>query len=106
MKITRINIGQIVREKVEEKGLSQAQFSRMIGVQRQNIVKTVFDKTGLDTNLLCVISEALECNMFDYFKSNESNDKTELKATITIELGKEKKDKSIRFVFGENDIKL
>lgn len=106
MKISRVNIGAIVREKVEEKGLSQAEFARQIGIQRQNVVKTVFDKASLDTNLLCNISEVLECNLFDYFKSNNGNDKTELRATITIEMGQEKKDRSVRFVFGENDIKL
>jgi len=106
MKLERFNLGKLIKEKVEEKGISQAQFAREIGLQRQNVVKTVFEKNSIDTNLLCVISEVLECNFFDYFKSNNSDDKTELKATITIELGKEKKDRTVRFVFGENDIKL
>lgn len=98
-------MGEVIKEKVEEKGFSQAEFARLIGVARQNIVKTVFDKQSLDTNMLCVISEVLECNLFDYFKS-DTPDKKEVKATITIELGKEKKDRTVRFVFGENDIKL
>ena len=106
MKIERINLGEIIREKVEEKGLSQAEFARQIGMQRQNVVNTVFKKASIDTNMLCIISEVLECNLFDYFKSNKADDKTEVKATITIELGKEKKDRTVRFVFGENDIKL
>jgi hypothetical protein len=55
---------------------------------------------------LALISEVLNCNFFDYFSSNTVDDRTELKATITIELGKEKKDRTVRFVFGENDIKL
>ena len=106
MKINRINIGEIIRDKVEEKGLSQAEFARRIGLHRQNIVKTVFDKPSVDTNLLCQISEVLECNLFDYFKSNNEDDAKEVKATITIEMGKYKKDRTVRFVFGENDIKL
>ncbi len=106
MKIERINLGEIIRAIVEEKGLTNAEFARQIGVQRQNIVKTVFEKASLDTNMLCTISEVLDCNLFDYFKSNRTDDKTELKATITIEMGKEKKDRTVRFVFGENDIKL
>jgi len=68
MKIERINLGEVIRKKVEEKGFSQAEFARLIGVQRQNVVKTVFEKTGIDTNMLCVISEVLECNLFDYSK--------------------------------------
>ena len=106
MKIDRVNLGELIREKVIEKGLSQAEFARSIGMQRQNVVKLVFEKSSLDTNLVCVISEALNCTLFDYFKSNGTDDKTELKATITIEMGKEKKDRTVRFVFGENDIKL
>lgn len=106
MKIERVNLGEIVRKKVEEKGITQAEFARKIGMQRQNVVKLVFEKASLDTNLLALISETLECNFFDYFISNANDDRTELKATITIELGKEKKDRTVRFVFGENDIKL
>ena len=106
MKIERINIGEIIREKVTEKGLSDAEFARNVGIARQNVKKTVFEKASLDTNLLCEISEVLECNLFDYFKSNNADDKTELKATITIELGKEKKDRTLKFTFGDNNIKL
>ena len=106
MKIDRVNLGELIKEKVAEKGFSQAEFARIIGMQRQNVVKTVFEKASLDTNLVCAISEALNCNLFDYFKSNETDDRTELKATITIEMGKEKRDRTVRFVFGENDIKL
>ena len=106
MKIERINLGEIIREKVGEIGLSQAEFARRIGIARQNVVKTVFEKASLDTNLLCEISEVLDCNMFDYFKSNQADNKTELKATITIEMGKEKKDRTVRFVFGENNIEI
>lgn len=106
MKIERINLGELIREKVTEKGLSDAEFARSVGIARQNVRKTVFEKASLDTNLLCEISEVLECNLFDYFKSNKEDDKTELKATITIELGKEKKDRTVRFVFGENEVKI
>lgn len=105
MKIERINLGEVIRKKVEEKGFSQAEFARLIGVQRQNVVKTVFEKTGIDTNMLCVISEVLECNLFDYFKSN-SPDKKEVKATITIEMGKEKQDRTLRFSFGDNNFEI
>lgn len=106
MKIERINLGEIIKQKVEEQGISQAEFARNIGMQRQNVVKLVFEKASLDTNLLALISEVLNCNFFDYFSSNTDDGRTELKATITIELGKEKKDRTVRFVFGENDIKL
>ena len=108
MKIKRQNLGEIIRQLVTDKGLSDATFAKMIGMQRQNVKKTVFEKRSLDTELLCTISEVLECNIFDYFKSNTEDDmpKTELKATLSIEMGHEKQDKTIRFVFGENDIEI
>lgn len=106
MKVERINVGDLVRQLVEEKGMSQAQFAREIGLHRQNITKTVFSKHSIDTDLLCTISEVLDCNIFDYFKSEDQMGKQELKATLTIEMGREKKDKSFKFVFGENNIKI
>lgn len=106
MKLKRLNIGELIRQKVEESTYSQAQFAKEIGLQRQNIKKTVFDKESIDTNLLCRVSEVLDCNFFDYYKSNTEDDRKELKATLTIELGKEKQDKTLRFVFGDNNIEI
>ncbi len=106
MKINRINLGEIIRQIVTEKGMSDASFAKEIGMQRQNVKKMVFEKQSLDTNLLCIISEVLECNLFDYFKSNANDYGRELKATLTIEMGKEKKDKSFRFVFGDNNLEI
>lgn len=62
MKINRLNIGEEVRKKVEESGLSKAKFAELLGIARQNIEKTVFQKHSLDTDLLCNISEVLNCN--------------------------------------------
>ena len=71
MKISRVNIGNLIKQVVERKGWSSAYFAKQIGIQRQNITKSVFQKESLDTNLLCVISEVLEYNFFDYYKSEE-----------------------------------
>lgn len=108
MKINNVNLGEIIRQRVEELGLSQAEFAKNIGLQRQNIKKTVFEKHGIDTDLLCVISEVLECNFFDYFKPSNIIDytKKEVKAKISIELGSEKQDKTFTFIFGDNKLKI
>lgn len=106
MKVERVNLGELIHSLVRDKGMSDSAFAQSIGLKRQNVKKTVFEKASLDTNLLCRISEALGCNFFDYFKSNAEDDKKELKATITIEMGKEKQDKTFRFVFGDNNIKI
>jgi transcriptional regulator with XRE-family HTH domain len=106
MKINRVNIGEIILRKVEERKMSQAEFAKQIGLHRQNVKKTVFDKSSIDTGLLCTISEVLGCNLFNYYRSNTDDDKKELKATLTIEIGAEKQDKTIRFMFGENNVEL
>lgn len=107
MKIKRIHLGKLVSELVEEKGLTQAQFARDIGVQRQNVKKTVFEKESLDTNLVCAISEVLDCNLFDYFKSNNLDAiRQELKATVSIEMGAERQDRTFKFIFGDNKVEL
>ena len=64
------------------------------------------------TDLLCNISEVLNCNFFDYYKSSGLCNKTdymgekEIKATLSIEMGSEKKEQVLRFVFGDNNIEI
>lgn len=107
MKIKRINIGEIIRDKVLEKGISKAAFAKSIGIQRQNIEKTVFERISLDTELLCRISEQLECNLFSYYQSEDECNTTDydinrtkkLKATVTIDIEDIKQEKVIEFVF-------
>lgn len=43
MEIKKVNLGELIRKKVEESGLTQAKFAELIGLQRQNVKKTVFD---------------------------------------------------------------
>lgn len=113
MNIQNINLGEVIRQKVEERGMSKAKFAELLGIARQNIEKTVFQKHGLDTDLLCNICNVLECNLFDYFidadnvrNSLDYTPRTELRAKLIIEMGHETQDKSLRFVFGENDIEI
>ena len=102
MNINRLNIGEEVRKKVDENGLSKAKFAELLGIARQNIEKTVFQKHSLDTDLLCNISEVLNCNFFDYYKSDSPSNKKdykeqkEIRATLSIEMGSEKKEQVIR----------
>ena len=120
MRINRLNIGEEVRKKVDENGLSKAKFAELLGIARQNIEKTVFQKHSLDTDLLCNISEVLNCNFFNYYRPDNSCNKKdyteqkEIKATLSIEMGAEKKvsnntnnkEQVLRFVFGDNNIEI
>ena len=106
MKMNNVNLGEIVRQLVSEKGLSEAKFARMIGKKRQNVKAQVFNKKSLDTDLVCVINDALDCNLFDYFYPCNANHYASLKATVTIEMGEEKQDKSVTFLFGDNKLEI
>lgn len=110
MKFEDIHIGSIIKSEVLKQGLTLAAFAQSINIQRQNVDKKVFSQKGLATTLLVEISEKLNCNFFDYYYSKENRNykglHQEVKATLTIELGEKKEDKTFRFLFGENDIKI
>ena len=111
MKMKRINIGELIKAIVLEKGLSNSAFAKAIGIQRQNIEKTVFSKNSIDTDLLITISELLNYNFFKYYISDSDCNKydynqTEIKGTLSMEFGREKKEQIFRFVFGENNLEI
>ena len=104
--MNNVNLGEIVRQLVSEKGLSEAKFARMIGKQRQNVKAQVFNRKSLDTDLVCVINNVLDCNLFDYYYPCNANHYASLKATVTIEMGEQKQDKSVTFLFGDNKLEI
>lgn len=111
MKIERVNIGQLIKERVASRGGSIASFANSIGIRRQNIEKTVFSKNSIDTDLLIRISEELDFNFFQYYisegeRNNKDYGEKEVKATLTIEMGDEKKDQVFKFIFGENNLEI
>lgn len=100
MKITRVNIGEIIKEKVAGK-MSDAKFAQSIGLKRQNIKKTIFEKRSIDTDLLATISEVLDYNFFQYYdsdingnKKDYTNNVKELKASFTLQIGEAKKEET------------
>jgi transcriptional regulator with XRE-family HTH domain len=105
MKIKRVNIGEMIKSKVLDKKMSKAAFAKKLNIQRQNIDKTVFGKHSLETDLLVDISEVLQHNFFQYYKSDEicnTNDYTvpkEIKATVTLQMEEEIQEGSINFSF-------
>lgn len=107
MKMNKVNLGEVVRQIVEGKGLTKAEFAKSIGIQRQNIEKTVFAKHSLDTDLVCKINESLDCNLFDYYtKGNTNDDIRNVVANLTIRLGSEAHDKTFVFQFGKNNVEI
>lgn len=109
MEYRKVHIGEVVANRVAELKLSNSAFAKSIGLQRQNVRKTVFDKHGLDTDLLIIISKALDYDFFQHYLPvgrENKKDYKEVKATITIEMEEKKQDKVFRFVFGENNIEI
>ncbi len=105
MKMNNVNLGQIIFDLVEEKGLSHNQFAIQIGLKRQNVKKQVYLKQSLDTALVCRINEVLDCNLFDYYRC-DAKDYNPLKATVKIEMGEQTQEKTFTFLFGNNELKI
>ena len=103
MKIEGVHIGEIVRNFVKADKKSKADFAKSIGMQRQNVNRLVFEKRSLDTDLLRRISEELNHNFFQYFKSDEDSNKkdyaTHIKARLTLEVGEEIQEKEVSYLF-------
>lgn len=115
MKYKRITIGEYIRQVVAEKGMSSLAFAKLIGKQRQNMETSIYSKASLDTNLLVVISEVLNYDFFKYYRPVDQEEEQcnknydtedDLKATLTIELKKEKKEQVLKLVFGENNLEI
>ncbi|MDR1339213.1 MAG: hypothetical protein LBK58_04070 [Prevotellaceae bacterium] len=110
MKYERIHIGSIIKDEVKRQKKTFVSFAQDIGLQKQNVDKKVFSQQGLDTDFLMLISEKLDFDFFDYYRpkseGNQNRLSGEIKATFSIELGAKKQDRSFRFLFGENDIKI
>jgi transcriptional regulator with XRE-family HTH domain len=57
-------IGQLILDRLNQKGMTKSEFSRRINKSRQN-VQDIFKRESLDTKLLSDISEVLEYNFFN-----------------------------------------
>ena len=110
MKYERIDIGNAIRKRVDDLGLSKMQFAQMIGLQRQNIEKTVLSKCSLDTDLLITISEQLNYDFFRYYKiADEVNINDYIKpirGKLSLEFGEKRQEQVFKFEFGENNIEI
>ncbi|HYF29888.1 MAG TPA: hypothetical protein VD993_02105 [Chitinophagaceae bacterium] len=65
-----IHIGQIIKEKVTEKRLSQEALGKMINTTKQN-VGNIYKRRSIDTQLLLKLCVVLEYNFFEVYYSEE-----------------------------------
>ena len=112
MECDEIHIGKVIEWRLHAFRMNKSEFSRRLGIARQNIEKAVLSRSSIDTYKLQKICEILDYNFFAlyaerYDKGNKKDyNCQEIRANLTIEIGAQKQDKSFRFVFGENDIKI
>lgn len=65
-----IHIGQLIKEKVTEKRLSQEALGKMINTTKQN-VGNIYKRRSIDTQLLLKLCVVLEFDFFESFYAEE-----------------------------------
>lgn len=65
------HIGNLIKKKVKESGLSITNFAKAINCSRRNAY-TIFERESIDTMLLTKIGEVLDYNFFQFFLPEET----------------------------------
>lgn len=108
MKFEKINIGELIKEKQIELGITNAKFAEMLNIQRQN-VNALLSKTSIDTEKLASISEVLNYNFFQHFtpiNANENYYKRNMEVEIRLKLTQEKKDEVLKILGLDDNLKI
>lgn len=69
--IPQIHLGEEIKKKFDDSGLTQREFGARIGMSQQNVHR-VFDNQSLDTKRLIAVSQALNFNFFELFCDKSS----------------------------------
>lgn len=93
---------EVLAEKLHVTQASYARFERGATKTDLGMVQSVADFFSM--SLIDVITYPKKYIDSDYINNLDS--KKEIKATLTIEMGKEKKDQIFRFIFGDNDVEI
>lgn len=67
-----IHIGNIIKEKFDEQGLSVSWFAKELCCDRTNIY-SIFKRESIDTSLLVKISTILKHDFFKYYSKDIEN---------------------------------
>lgn len=73
MKFEEINIGLVIEQKMNELDINKSELARRIRIANQNINR-LLERESIDTKKLMSISEALNFNFFDCFRSIEEKE--------------------------------
>lgn len=65
-----LKIGEIIRLKAENRGLTQKSFGKLIN-KHEKTVANIYKRVNIDVRLLCRISGALEYDFFQHYYEEE-----------------------------------
>lgn len=89
MKLEEIHIGEEIRKKVQDIGLSDAEFGRRINTSRQN-AQSIYERKSVDILLLSKICKALDFDFLSFYKDDKEQKSIDnlpkKKAKVVIEL--------------------
>ncbi len=108
MKMKDLNLGEMIGQVHNEKGFTKAQLALFLGIDKQNVNRFVFEKKSIDTDILCKLCEFYDYNFFLLFFDDNHNRlrQKDLKATVIIELGEEKAEKTFTVSYGANKLRI
>lgn len=104
-----------LRKIMRDKKLTQATMAQYAQTTPSQFSKILNGSVQISIWQLSNIATSLSVNIIDIFTypkifidldSIRLDSRQEVKATLTIELGQEKKDQVFRFIFGDNDVKI
>lgn len=66
-----VHIGKLIKQTIEERGMSVSEFARRINTSRENVYG-IFKRQSVDTTLLQKAGKVLEKDFFEYYHIKES----------------------------------
>lgn len=108
MKTKDVNVGQAILQIHKEKRFTNKKLADFLGKDKQNVNRDVFQKKSLDTDQLRKLCDFYDYNFFQLFLEDNQNGlpQKDLKATVIIELGEQKAEKTFTVCVGDNKLKI
>lgn len=80
-----VHVGELIKKRVSELGLSVSEFARRLHCNRQNVYD-IFARRSVDIELLQRISKILQHDFIAELYTQQETPKITLKFTITVEI--------------------
>lgn len=88
-----MKIGEIIRSKYEQSGMRLTAFAEKINTGRNNVYH-IFNRDSVDTDMLMRISQVLQHDFFQYYRTQPGNEVTMLQ------------EPEVKYLKKENEIKM